>query len=244
MESSPFITLAAGLIIFVAFFIRSLTGFGSALIGVPLLAMIFELKFAVPLEALLEMGLSAMLLCKVYQSINKSVIFPLIIGAIIGSLIGAYVLHSFANIYLKRALGVTIILFALHLFTRKKDHTVKPLSYGLGVAAGGIGGVLGGIFGTSGVAFVMYLSYRLPGKDILRASLIGLFTIDYAWRVGIYTANGLLSLAILKFALLLTPALILGTILGHKVHFKISEIRYRQIVSAILLISGIFLLIQ
>ena len=84
MENSLIIIAAASLIIFIAFFIRSLTGFGSALIGIPLLAMIFDLKFAVPLEALLEMGLSALLLQKIFKSINKSVIFPLIVGAIIG----------------------------------------------------------------------------------------------------------------------------------------------------------------
>ena len=244
MENSFLITIAASLIIFISFFIRSLTGFGSALVGIPLLAMIFDLKFAVPLEALLEIGLSALLLRNVYKSISKTTLIPLIIGTIIGSLMGAYILYSFANIYLKRALGVAIILFALNLLAGKTGNNIKPLPSGWGVLAGGIGGVLGGLFGTSGPAFVMYLAYKLKTKEVLRASLIGLFAIDYSWRVVVYATTGLLTMEILKFALLLTPALILGTILGHKIHFKINEDRFRQIVSAILLVSGIFLLFQ
>ena len=244
MENSFIITIAASLIIFIAFFIRSLTGFGSALVSIPLLAMIFDLKFAVPLEALLEIGLSVLLLRNVYQSISKTTLIPLIIGTIIGSLMGAYILHSFANIYLKKALGVVVILFVLNLLAGKTGNNIKLLSSGWGVLAGGIGGVFGGIFGTSGPAFVMYLTYKLNTKGVLRASLIGLFAIDYSWRAVVYAATGLVTMEILKFALLLTSALILGTILGHKIHFKISEVRFRQIVSIVLLVSGIFLLFQ
>jgi len=79
MENFVSVTTIASLIIFVAFFIRSLTGFGSALVSIPLLALLFDLKFAVPLEALFEVGLSILLLSKVYNSISKITLVPLII---------------------------------------------------------------------------------------------------------------------------------------------------------------------
>ncbi len=244
MENLVFVTTAGSLIIFMAFFIRSLTGFGSAMVSIPLLAFLFDLKFAVPLEALLEVGLSILLMNKVYKSIHKKIIIPLIIGTIIGSLFGAYILFSFANIFLKKALGVTIILFALHLLIGKTHSIVKPLSSGWGVFAGTMGGVLGGLFGMSGPAFVIYLTQNVKKKDVLRASLIGLFAIDYSWRVGVYAATGLLTMETLKYALLLTPALVMGTISGHKVHFQISDERFIQIVAVILAVSGIFLLVR
>jgi len=244
MENFVSVTTIASLIIFVAFFIRSLTGFGSALVSIPLLALLFDLKFAVPLEALFEVGLSILLLSKVYNSISKITLVPLIIGTIIGSLLGTYILCSFADIFLKRALGVAIILFALNLLMGKISNNTKPLPSGWGVLAGTVGGVFGGLFGTSGPPFVMYLTYNLKKKDVLRASLIGLFAIDYSWRVGVFATTGLLTMEILKFALLLTPALVLGTILGHKVHFQISEERFSQIVALILTVSGIFLLVH
>ena len=244
MENVVFTTTVGSLIIFIAFFIRSLTGFGGALVSIPLLALLFDLKFVVPLEALFEVGLSILLMRNVYNSISKITLIPLIIGTIIGSLLGTYILYSLANIFLKRALGVAIILFALNLLMGKISNHIKPLSSGWGVLAGTIGGVLGGLFGTSGPPFVVYLTYKLKKKNVLRASLIGLFAIDYSWRVGVFAATGLLTIQILKFALLLTPALILGTILGHKVHFKISEVQFRQIVAAILTVSGIFLIVR
>ena len=243
MENPVFIIAFGSLIIFLAFFIRSLTGFGSALVSIPFLALLFDLKFAVPLEAILEVGLSIMLMSRVYKSIRKKILIPLIIGTVIGSLLGTYILYSFANIFLKKTLGIAIILFALNMLIGKIGRTVKPISSWWGVPAGGVGGVLGGLFGTSGPAFVMYLTYKLKTKEAFRASLIGLFAVDYSWRIGVYAATGLLTMETVRMALFFTPALLLGTILGHKTHFKISPIRFKQTVAAILLVSGIFLLI-
>ncbi|MEZ4675889.1 MAG: hypothetical protein R2932_16815 [Caldilineaceae bacterium] len=42
--------------------ILSMTGFGSALISIPLLALLFDLKVVVPLEAILEVAISVLLL--------------------------------------------------------------------------------------------------------------------------------------------------------------------------------------
>lgn len=76
----------------------------------------------------------------------------------------------------------------------------------------------------------------------MRASLIVLFAVDDTWRAGVYAASGLLTVETFKYVLLLTPALILGTVAGHKAHFEVDEIRFRQIVTTVLMISGILLL--
>lgn len=243
-ENFVFVTTFGSLIIFVAFFIRSLTGFGSALVSIPLLALFLDLKFAVPLEALFEVGFSVLLISKVYKSISKITLIPMIIGAIIGSLLGTYILYSFPNLYLKKILGIAIIAFALNLLMRKTISHVKPIPSSLGVLAGTAGGVFGGLFGISGPAFVIYLAHKLKTKEVLRATLIGLFAIDYSWRLCVYAIAGLLTMETLKFSLLLTPALVLGTILGHKSHFLISEKRFIQVIVFILIVSGISLLVQ
>ncbi len=243
MENPVFGLIAGSVIIFAAFYIRSLTGFGSALISIPFLALVYDLKFAVPLEAVLEIGLSAMLFRRVYNSMHMKTILPLIIGAAIGSLFGTYILYSFTNIFLKRILGIAVVLFAVNMLIGNRDRPVRSISSWWGVPAGAVGGVFGGMFGTSGPAFVMYLTYKLKTKEAFRASLIGLFAVDYSWRTGVYAAAGLLTMETVKMALFFAPALILGTILGHITHTNISEIRFKQTVAAILLASGICLLI-
>ena len=244
MENFVFITTAGSLIIFVAFFIRSLTGFGSALVSIPLLALLFDLKFAVPLEALFEVGISILLMRNVYKDISKVTLLPLIAGTIIGTVLGSYILYAFANDVLKWILGVAVILFALSLLREKNGSATGAISAKWGILAGAIGGIFGGMFGTSGPPFVMYLTYQLKQKEVLRASLIGLFAVDSTWRVGVFAATGLLTAEMFQLALLLTPALVLGTILGHKTHFRISETHFRQTIAFILIISGLLLLVR
>jgi uncharacterized membrane protein YfcA len=241
---NPFITLTlAGLIIFFAFFIRSLTGFGGALISVPLLALLFDLKFAVPFEAIFDIGVSFILIGSVYRQINKTTLLPLLMGALIGTTLGSAMLSLMADNLLKYALGVLVILFALNLL-RGQAAVPRPIGNYWGGVAGGIGGFCGSLFGTNGPPFVIYLSYKLKEKETLRASLIGLFAVDGLWRFTLYAYNGLITPEMSGLALVLMPALCLGVILGHKIHLQIDETRFRQIVAGILIISGSLLLIS
>jgi len=231
-----------GLIIFFAFFIRSLTGFGSSLISIPLLALWLDLKFTIPFVTLFEVGISLLLIKSVWRKISWSMVGPMIVGAIVGVALGSALLNLLADAALKKILGGVIILVALNLL-RGVDQTTSPLSAYWGGLAGGLGGFLGGMFGASGPPYVAYLSFQLKDKAVLRASLIGLFTVEQTWRAGVFTMGGLITKDMLELAFWLTPVLIAGTILGHKVHFGVNEIRFRQIVALLLLISGGLLLI-
>ena len=111
-----------------------------------------------------------------------------------------------------------------------------------GVLAGAGGGILGGLFGTSGPPFVAYLAYKLEEKEVLRASLIGMFAIDYTWRTTVFAFSGLLTTELLTFALYLTPVLVFGTVLGHRIHLRIPEAWFKKIVAGILMASGVLLL--
>ena len=231
------------LVIFFAFFTRALFGFGGGLISIPLLVFLFDLHFAVPLEAVFEVVLSGLLIKGELQKIDKKVLIPLILGSMIGTLIGTYLLKSFANDILLRLLGFVIILFSLNLL-RKQNQDEHVLPAPVGVLTGIIAGTLGGMFGAGGPPFVIYLAHQIKTKDILRATLIGLFAVDFSWRLVVFTVTGLITKDVLLMTLYLTPALVLGTILGNKSFFTINEARYRKLVVILLVITGLFLVMK
>ncbi len=239
MENYHAIIAICSLIIFVAFFVRALSGFGSALISIGLLSLIFDVKFVVPLESILEVGLSLLLIKNVYKNIEKLQLVPLIVGAAIGSMLGLYFLHSLENEVLKKSLGIVIIIFALNLLRKNKKKVARAISSWWGIVCGILGGTLGGAFGTSSPPMIWYLATRLRQKDVLRATMIGLFSVDFIWRLTIYACTGLLTAEMLKLAVFLSPALIAGTYLGHRVQLKISEQGFHQIVVVLLVASGL-----
>ena len=235
--SSPFV--AATLIVLFAFFVRSFSGFGSALLSIPLLAHFFELKFIVPVESTFEVVMSIVLIPRIFRDVHKRDLLLMLGGALVGSIVGIYVLKSVADQTLKMILGIVIIAVAANLFFYKTD-SVPNISEKWGLAAGLAGGILGGMFGTGGPAYVTYLAFQNREKQQFRATLIMLFAIEYAWRLAVYIWDGLYTFEGLKWSLWLAPAVVVATIAGHLAHFQVNERIFRYVVAALLTVSGIF----
>ena len=230
-------------IILFAFFIRSLTGFGGALIAVPLLALKLDLRYIVPMETLLEVGLSIILLPTIWRYISWRLVAILAIGTVVGSVAGTWLLSSLANPWLAKVLGVAVLLYGLSLWLPRRNVTENDPHVGWGLLAGSAGGILGGLFGTSGPPYVIYLGSSLVNKNAIRGSLIGLFTLDYGLRAGLFTASGLMTSDVWIGALILTPAMAIGLFLGHKAQIRIDETQFQRILSGILCLSGLLLIL-
>ena len=228
--------LAAQAIILFAFFFRSFSGFGGALLSIPLLALLFPLKFIVPVESCLEVALSILLVPAAVRKVDRGNLMQLLGGAVPGSLVGVFVLASWANRHMEIILGAAVIGVGLVLLRNTPSRPVMSSRWGL--AAGFAGGLLGGMFGTSGPAYVAFLSSQALDKAAFRATLIVLFAVEYAWRLGLYAHQGLLDIQGLQLALSLLPALIAATLLGHFVHLRVGEKVFRRWVAIFLLVSG------
>ena len=228
--------LAAQAIVLFAFFFRSFSGFGGALLSIPLLALLFPLKFIVPVESVLEVALSMLLMPGAIGKADRANLLRLLAGAVPGSLAGVFLLASWANRPMEIILGAAVIGVGLFFLRNRPSRAVVSSRWGL--AAGVAGGLLGGMFGTSGPAYVAFLSSQALDKAAFRATLIVLFAVEYAWRLGLYAHQGLLDFQGLQLALSLLPALVAATLLGHFVHLRVGEKVFRRWVAIFLLVSG------
>jgi len=234
--------LLASAIVFVSFFIRALTGFGAGLIGIPLLALFWNVSFVVPMQLLLEIGISVLLLPKVHKDVDYRHVGNLAVGMFLGNLAGSLALASFEGRVLKPALAVVVLLFSIYLAVT----TGRPNRWSIhpkwGFLFGLCGGFFGGAFGMSGPIVMLYLTQQIRDKTRLRATVIALFFLASSWTAVMHLANGLYSLESLRVLAILTPAFLCGTLLGHWAHFRVSEVLFRRIIAAILLGSSIMLL--
>jgi hypothetical protein len=238
---TPEIYLAAVFILLFAYFIRGITGFGSGLIAIPLLAHFLPLTFVVPMVLALDFAASIALSRHTHLQVRWDEIRLLIPTSIVGMLIGALLLVNLPREPLLAGLGSFVIFFGLrYLFN---VHGEQQISRWWSLPTGLSGGLIGAMFGTGGPPYVVYLSHRLHDKTQLRGTLSGLFMLEGALRILVFLFMGLLLQPDMLQALALSlPLMGLGLYLGNRVHLGISRRQQLALIGMLLLGSGASLL--
>jgi hypothetical protein len=239
-------------IYFVSAIVTGFSGFGFALMSVPFLLLILDLQFAVPLVLLAGFFSVIVLSVNKLHFFKERTVIIVAVAMAMGTWLGTYVLKNagvgrLQNLdtgMLKRILGIVIVLFAFHILLRVRQHDAPRFRGPMGVVAGILSGVLGGLFGTSGPPLVVYVHHFAEDKSSFRSQLLILFLLHDSFRIFLYAKNSLINLDVLRFDLFLLPALILGLILGSRMHFKVSDTTFTRAISAMLLLSGVLLLIK
>ncbi len=237
-ESTP-LTLYVVAVLFFAYFIRGIAGFGSALIAVPLLTLNLNFIVVVPLIAVLDYIASIGQGVSDRKYISFADLWPLFPFTLIGVSLGVYLLSHLDSRVMALCLAIFIIAFALYSLLLTKEP-----SGGRGWAgpAGFMGGVVGAIFGTGGPFYVIYFRLRGLDKTAFRATLSISFVVDGSLRILGFIWTGALYLQMWTLILCALPFVWLGMYAGSHIHTKINQRGFVKMVSAILFCSGIALL--
>ncbi|WP_172705844.1 TSUP family transporter, partial [Variovorax paradoxus] len=113
------------------------------------------------------------------------------------------------------------------------------------VPFGFVGGIFSAMFGSGGFIYAIYLAGRIDEKDRVRvtqSTLIGLSTLTRALLfmvAGVYADASILALAVL-----LLPAMLLGTALGRRITLRLSREQFLRVVALAVLCSGAFLIVR
>lgn len=241
MDIAPELFLLAAGVVLLAYVIFGVSGFGSALINVPVLAHFLPLQTVVPLALLLDFSASLLTGTRFRRSVHGREIGVLVPFGILGTILGVILLVNLPREAALLALGALILCYGVYNFFRH-EHATR-ISRRWAIPAGLLGGTIGGMFGTGGPVFVIYLSRRLTDTAQLRANLAAIFTLQTAARIVIFLISGLLlQLTVLLTALALFPVMLLGLRLGNLLHARLSRMRIMQVISALLILSGITLI--
>jgi uncharacterized protein len=226
-----------------AYFIRGITGFGSGLISVPLLALSQPLQFAIPLVLALDFTASVVLGSTNNKKANWGEIKILLPCGMIGACIGAYALLTLPTTPVLLTLGAFTMFFGFRNIFGLQP--VGQLSRAWAIPAGLAGGGAGALFGTGGPPYIMYLTRRLLDKGEVRATFSWLFAIEGGFRLAIFLFAGLLLDAKLQIAYVLgLLPVAAGLYIGNKVHLDITSEGMLKVVGALLVLSGLLLFLK
>lgn len=242
--SLPLETFAiAALIVAGAYVIFGLTGFGSTVMAVPLLALVLPLKFAVPMMMLLDLAATLMLGARLRKGIRFDELKWMVPCIVVGMLTGLTVLIKVAEASLLLGLGAFVLAYAVYGFTRKG--VPVRMAKGWSVPIGLSGGALSAMFGTGGVLFAMYFTGRIRDKDELRATNASMIMFSALVRVVLFGITGLLAQdSLLACAALLVPAMLAGFFIGNRLHAVIPAARVVSLVYGVLVVAGASLLVR
>ncbi len=234
------LSLSAGLIFLGAGFIQGLTGFGSALVAIPLLTLIMDIKAAVPLCILNGLVITIYLAVHLRHHLDRGKILPLILGSVPGVVVGATLLKRVDSNLLRICIGLLLISYSLYnLF-------ISPRSPGLahywGYVAGFLTGAVGAALSAGGPPAIVYSTLTGWSKEEIRATLSGFFVANGIVTACVHALTGVSTAATARIFLMTAPFVLLGTVIGSHVTSRIEPRIYLRIIYSLLVVMGCMLI--
>jgi uncharacterized protein len=233
--------IAAPAVIVFAYTVFGMTGFGSTMIAVPILANWVPLATLVPVLVLSDIASALFVGGTNRHHVSKAELKRLVPFLVLGLALGVTVLVSAPQKPLIIALGlfslVAGVTTVLNPVPRGRICALWSAPTGL------VAGSFAATFGIAGPVYVAYLTGRLDDKDAIRATISTMISISATLRGIFYTVAGLVIKAgVLAGIAFVAPLAILGVRIGSRIHTRLSAVQLRRAIGLLLVACGGILL--
>jgi uncharacterized protein len=243
---SPLALVYCVIVLLLSYTLRGGTGFGGAL-GMALLVVVLPIKVLVPAWTLLTIASSVAILGHDRRHIAWRDVLPFMPWCVLGIAAGLYVFTTLDPRTLVRGLGAVVLAYAVYsLWTTGRPASARGLPQRwLAPAAGTVSGAVGTVFGTMATPFfVMYLEARKLAKHAFRATLSAmLLALAVVRGLGYYAVGEFTRETLIVFAAAV-PVMLIGIVIGSRIHLNLSELAFRRLVGGTLLASSVPLLLK
>jgi uncharacterized membrane protein YfcA len=227
-----------------AYLIKAITGFGNTLVMGSLFSFVVANRITTPIDLVFSIPTNMYMVWKERKSISLKVVIPLSIMLLMGIIPGTFLLKLGSDWILKTILGVVIVGLAIEMLTRKPDSgEVKKTNPLFLVSIGIVSGILAGMYGI-GALLVAYISRTTNNRSAFRGNICCIFLVDNIFRFFMYLYTGILTKEVFMLALILSPAVIIGMLVGGKLDSHMKDETVRKTVITLLLVSGTTLFIK
>jgi len=243
MDIVPLEILAIACIAFLGAMVFGITGFGSALITIPLTSFIVPLPFALAMFSLLDLVGAVRIGFEDPKNAVRAEWGRMLPMILLGTIAGVTLLVNLPRQALMFALATFIIAMGVSTFVR--GGAVRVVSKAWAWLAGFAGGVTSTIFGAGGPPYAIYLSRRGLSKEQYRATLGRCAMMSISMRVIAFIASGLLlDVRVWITALCVFPATWLGITAARRIFRSMSRDLLMRVVAVGLLATGTSLMVR
>jgi uncharacterized membrane protein YfcA len=225
-------------IAFIAATARGFSGFGSALIFMPLASSVAPPRLAAALLLIIDFVATAPLLPGAWQKADRKATAIIAAGALIGVPVGTYLLSRLDPLTTRWIISGFVFALLFLLLSgwryRGKDHLA--LSIGIGT----LSGFCSGLAQTGGPPIVGYWLGRPIPTALARANILLFFGASDLFSVVSYALSDLITRDALRLALVVGPVYALGIKFGTSLFGRASEKVFRAICYGLIALAVIF----
>lgn len=226
-------------VIFVAYTVFGMTGFGAAMVAVPVLVQFIPLQFAVPLVVLFDLACTALVGGRNWKRVSLPELGRLFPWMMLGIALGVTLLHDAGARWPLMLLGGFVLAVCIRGLRGSSGNSTAPLKGYWAFPYGIFGGVFSALFGTGGPIYTLYLSRRLDALDQFRATISVVILLSGIVRATAFAASGLYAQPeILAAAAVLLPISLMGLYAGSRLRTSVSQDVLKRSIFVLLAIAG------
>ena len=222
-------------------FVNGLTGFGTALTGLPVWLQAVEPLIAAQLASACSVLGHISTFPAVWNAVDWRRLAPMLAAGLVGVPIGVLALPYVSLSAFKLAVGFLLAAYCAYMLLAAGRIRMAAGGRGAEAAVGFAGGILGGLAALSGVLPTVWASLKGWPKDQRRVFFQAFnFTVLTAMLVA-SAASGLVGLGSLIALGVAAPGTLIGAWLGLRLYRRLDDWRFDRLVLSVLLLSGLVL---
>jgi hypothetical protein len=234
--------LAGAVVIAAASFVQGLAGFGIGLVSLAFLPFLMSPQHAIVLITLYAAVFIVIIFIPLRRDFTLHGMIELVAGTILATPVGIWLLAELPSDLLKRLIGLVLLLIVALEWLGLYPERLRGRGWGFG--AGLAAGVLGGAIGTPGPPVILYGAAQDWSPRTVKANIQAFLMINQAVILLGYWWAGLLDREVWRLTWLFAAPAVIGLVAGMLLFNRLDRERFRRVVFAVLLVSGLVLLIH
>lgn len=236
--------LISVIVILMASLLKGMTGFGFALLALPILTVFFPMQALVPAMTLFNMFTSIYILANIKLKIEYKYLLPMLAASFIGIPAGVQILQYLPEQTMELTTGISIFsLSMVFLLSGKREvpesRKKKPI-----VFAGFLSGFMASSMSIGGPPIALAMNRKGYTKERFRKMFALVSVINAVIATALYVAKGIFVAFSLKFAVFLFPVMLLGSKLGDVLSKKVNQAQFKRMILYLNMVLGLFIVVR
>jgi uncharacterized protein len=221
-------------------FVQAVSGFGSALVAMPILAQLFGTRTAAPMFAIAAITGQLAIIVRYRQSFTFAGVWRLGTATIVAIPVGIIGSAFVSERLLLAVLGVLVLGFALYALIGPQLPRLRDprWAYAFGFASG----LFAGAFNTGGPPYVIYGTTQRWSPATFKANLQAMFVIGSLMVMTGHAIRGNFTVTVVSLALLAIPSFHIGILVGASLDRFVNPAAFRRGVLVLLVGLGLTLI--